>query len=394
MKLRQRRFAIGLAAIVVTGAAVASAALAAIDGPATVDERPERLRGYQPGQPAPTGPTPTDHRFVVTEVDRFDQAWAMAFLPGTDLALITERPGRLLLHDMTSGADRQVTGVPTVDAGGQGGLGDVAILDASTSNPTILLTWVESGSNDTRGAVLGRATLDLSAPSSPQLTELSVLWRQDPKVGGRGHFSHRLALTADRRHVFVSSGDRQQMSPAQDPNSDLGKIIRVELTTGAAEHWSLGHRNPLGLAFAPDGRLWSTEMGPQGGDELNLIERGNNYGWPLASNGSHYDDTDIPDHRSGDGFAPPAEWWNPSISPGSLMIYHGDAFPAWRGDAFIGALSGTALVRIDIDGTATTEADHWDMDNRIRVVVDDPRDGTIWLIEDGEGGRLLHLTPA
>ena len=160
----------------------------------------------------------------------------------------------------------------------------------------------------------------------------------------------------------------------------------------AAQIWTLGHRNPLGLAFDDAGRLWEIEMGPSGGDEVNLIERGNNYGWPRASNGSHYDGRDIPDHKPGDGFTAPKVWWNPSISPSSLMIYSGTAFPAWRGDAFIGALSDQALIRVHLDATNATKADQWPMENRIREVEQGP-DGAIWLLEDGEGGRLLKLEP-
>ena len=168
-----------------------------------------------------------------------------------------------------------------------------------------------------------------------------MIWRQTPKVTGNGHFAHRIAFAPDGT-IFLSSGDRQKMEPAQDPGSDLGKIIHMtaegQLIGGRFQ--TLGHRNPLGLAFAPDGRLWSTEMGPQGGDEVNLIVQGRNYGWPRASNGSHYGGGPIPDHQPGDGFEAPKVWWNPSMSPGALLIYTGDKFPAWKGDALVGALVG------------------------------------------------------
>ena len=134
-------------------------------------------------------------------------------------------------------------------------------------------------------------------------------------------------------------------------------------------------------------------MGPQGGDELNLIEQGRNYGWPKVSNGSHYGGADIADHADGDGFEAPKVWWNPSISPGSLMIYSGSEFPDWNGDAFIGALSGEALIRVDIDGTAAAKGDQWGFGARIRAV-DQAPDGSIWLLTDGSDGRLLRLTPA
>jgi glucose/arabinose dehydrogenase len=172
--------------------------------------------------------------------------------------------------------------------------------------------------------------------------------------------------------------------PADNPFAAQGGI--------AAQVWTLGHRNPLGLAFAPDGRLWEVEMGPQGGDELNLIERGRNYGYPRVSNGNHYDGRDIPDHRPGDGFEPPKIWWTPVISPGDMMIYSGAMFPQWRGDALIGGLSSQALVHVDVDGGNAREAERWDMGHRIREVEQGP-DGAVYLLEDGAGGRLLRLTP-
>jgi glucose/arabinose dehydrogenase len=160
-----------------------------------------------------------------------------------------------------------------------------------------------------------------------------------------------------------------------------------------AETWTSGHRNPLGLAFAPDGRLWETEMGPRGGDEVNLILPSRNYGWSRASNGTNYDGVDIPDHRPGDGFEPPKVWWNPSVSPAGLLIYTGTLFPQWKGDALIPCLSGQALIHVRIRGDQAVKADQWDMGNRIRAADQGP-DGAIYLLEDGDGARLLRLTPA
>jgi aldose sugar dehydrogenase len=173
--------------------------------------------------------------------------------------------------------------------------------------------------------------------------------------------------------------------PKDNPFYTQGNAVRSQI-------WSLGHRNILGLAIDSTGQLWNSEMGPMGGDELNIIKRGANYGWPIASNGTHYDGRDIPDHAPGDGFEPPKVFWNPSISPGSLMIYSGDLFKGWKGDAFIGALGGTALIRVDLNGAQATKADEWPMDARIREVEQGP-DGAIWLLEDGKKGRLLKLTP-
>lgn len=328
----------------------------------------------------------------------------MTFLPdGT--ALVTERGGKLFLVDVSSGTKTEVTGVPKAVVSGQGGFGDVILAPTFAQDRGIYLSWVESGDGGT-GAVVGRATLNSGA--TPRLEGLRTIWTQTPKVSGSGHFSHRLAIspsTDGKHYLFVSSGERQKFDPAQDLSVNLGKILRLNLdgTPAAgnpfadrggvsAQIWSYGHRNPLGLAFDARGRLWSSEMGPRGGDELNLIERGGNHGWPKASNGSHYSGEDIPDHRAGDGYVAPKAFWNPSISPGSLMIYSGNLFGPWTGDAFIGALSGQALVRVDLDGTNARIAEQWDMGARIREVEQGP-DGAIWLLEDGAGGKLLKLSP-
>ncbi len=340
--------------------------------------------------------------FQTRAVAAFDEPWAMVFLPDGQ-ALVTQRGGALLLVDPKTGAATAVTGTPQVVHDGQGGLGDVVLAPTHASDSGIYLSWVEAGAGGT-GAVVGRATL--RRDGTPRLDDLAVIWRQEPKTNGSGHFGHRIAVSPDGQHLFVTSGERQKFDPAQDLGGNLGKIVRLQLDGSAAQGnpfadrggvtaqvWSLGHRNPLGIAFDEAGNLWSSEMGPQGGDEVNLVQPGGNYGWPRASNGSHYGGADIPDHRAGDGFVAPAVWWNPSISPGSLMIYRGNAFPAWRGDAFVGALSGQALIRIDLDDTSASKGDQWPMGARIREVEQGP-DGSIWLLEDGPGGRLLQLTPA
>ena len=356
-----------------------------------------------PGGTPASGPrvAPDGRPFVVEEVDDFDEPWAMAFLPGTPYLAITERPGRLWLRDQEAGTRAEVAGVPDVVAAGQGGLGDIVPGPTFKDDRTVYLSWVERGAGGT-GAVVGRARLVTDGP--PRLDGLETIWSQAPKQSGSGHFSHRLAFSPDGRFLFVSSGDRQKMNPAQDLGNTLGTILRLtpegrpapgnpyaDRGSPSDEIWSHGHRNPLGLAFDADGRLWSSEMGPQGGDEVNLIVEGANYGWPRASNGWHYGGGEIPDHAPGDGFEAPKAWWNPSISPGSLMIYSGDQFPQWQGDAFVGALSGEALIRLDLDGTDAREGDHWDMGQRIREVEQAP-DGSIWLLEDAPGGRLLQLT--
>jgi aldose sugar dehydrogenase len=345
-------------------------------------------------QPKETSSRP----FTETEVATFESPWAMAFLPGsgvllTNMALVTEKAGRLWLIDVTNGRKQEVAGVPKVHVEGQGGLAEVVVHPDFAGNQRVYLSFPEAGPNGTSGAAVGYGRLILGQ-GQPRLDGFRIIWRQEPKVTGGNHYSERIAFAPDGT-MFVSSGERFKFDPAQDPNSDLGKIIHMtaEGQRIGGRFYSMGHRNVLGLAFAPDGRLWETEMGPMGGDEVNLVLQGRNYGWPRASNGSNYDGTPIPDHRAGDGFEAPKVWWNPSISPGSLLIYTGDMFPQWKGDALIGALSGEALIRVDINGDKARKADQWDMGHRIRAVDQGPR-GEVYLLEDGPGGRLLRLEPA
>jgi glucose/arabinose dehydrogenase len=314
------------------------------------------------------------------------------------------------LRDAESGDRVEVDGVPDVVAAGQGGLGDVVPGPTFEDDGRLFLSWVEAGDGGT-GAVVGSARLAVDGGDA-SLEDLEVIWRQTPKVSGNGHFSHRIAVAPDGEHLFVSSGDRQKKTPAQDTSNTLGTIVRLTLDGepasgnpledeggASAEIWSWGHRNPLGLEFSADGTLWSSEMGPEGGDELNIIEKGSNYGWPEASNGSDYGGGEIPDHdgkdgaEGDDGFVSPVTGWTPSISPGSLMIYTGDLFPEWKGDAFLGALSGESLVRVDLDGTRAGDDQKVVEGQRVRAVEQAP-DGSIWILEDAGSGRLLRLAPA
>lgn len=341
--------------------------------------------------------------FAVEEMGTYDSPWALEFLPNSEQLLITTITGDVMLRDTHGDREITVEGVPEPVVQGQGGLGDIVLSPNFQQDRTVYLSWVEDGDGGT-GAVIGRATLE-QTEASASLGNLEVIWEQQPKTSGNGHFSHRMAFSPDGEHLYVSSGDRQKMEPAQDVDSGLGKILRI--TPGgdpapgnpfadrggvSQEIYSYGHRNPLGLAFAPDGTLWSSEMGPQGGDELNLIRAGENYGWPEASNGSHYGGDEIPDHSSDDEFTGPVAWWTPSVSPAGLMIYDGDTFPQFQGDAFMGALSGQALVHVQIDDDRAVAGEIWDMGSRIRDVAEAP-DGSIWVVEDGDDAKLLRLTP-
>ncbi len=349
--------------------------------------------------------------FKIEVIADYDQPWAMTFLPDGKSYLVTDKKGKLLLTSTSAGKQKEVLGVPTVDYGGQGGFGDVVLSPDFAQNKEIFLSWIEAGEKGTRGAVVGRATLgDIgSGLWIPKLENLKIIWKQSPKMNGRGHFGHRLAVSPDGKYLYISSGERQKFNPAQDMNSNLGKIIRLNIdgTTPKdnpfydpakpvqSQIWSLGHRNPLGIAFDDKGQLWNQEMGPQGGDELNLVKAKANYGYPAVSNGDHYGGEDIPDHKPGDGFEAPKLFWSPVISPSGLIYYNGNLFPEWKGSMFIGGLSSEALVRVKIDGDTATKADQFPMSARIREVEQGP-DGAIWVLEDGDGGsqgRLLRLTP-
>ncbi|HEX8640274.1 MAG TPA: PQQ-dependent sugar dehydrogenase, partial [Allosphingosinicella sp.] len=300
--------------------------------------------------------------FRVEALARFEEPWAMTFLPGGREALVTEQGGRLKLWAADGGAVRDVAGVPAVDYGGQGGLGDVALHPDFPANRLVYLSYVEAGEGNDRGAAVGRGRLVI-ADGRGRIEGFQTIWRQQPKLSGRGHYGHRLLFSPDGRYLFISSGERQEFTPAQDMNANLGKLVRLNADGSvpannpfaarggvAAQIWTLGHRNPLGIAFDGEARLWEIEMGPAGGDELNLIEPGRNYGYPIVSNGDHYDGRPIPDHPTRPEFAAPAVSWTPVISPGDMIVYSGSLFPQWRGDILVAGLSSKALVRVDLDG--------------------------------------------
>ena len=341
--------------------------------------------------------------FNANEIAEFDEPWAMTFLPDGRL-LVTEKPGRVLIVTQDGEKSAPLPGVPEVDYGGQGGLGDVVLHPNFEDNGVIYLSYAEAGDGGTRGAALARGTLTLDDNGGGTLHDMTVIWRQNPKVTGRGHFGHRIAFSSDG-YLFISSGERQKFDPAQDMDMNLGKVIRLRDDGSVpddnpfadrggvtAQIWSLGHRNPLGLAFDSQGRLWNQEMGPRHGDELNLVLRGHNYGYPIVSNGDHYSGEEIPDHDTRPEFEKPKAYWVPAISPGGLMFYNGNLFPDWKGNAFIGGLSSMSLVRVEFDGDEAREAERFEMGKRIREVEQGPNDA-VWILEDEAGGRLLKLMP-
>lgn len=340
-----------------------------------------------------------DRPFVVTPVATLDRPLAMTFLPDGRI-LVAEKAGRLRIVTQKGDISESLSGVPAVESKGQGGISEVVLHPDFANTRYVYLGFSEAGEGGLSGGAVGRGRL-----TEKGIEGFQVIWRQEPKVEGAGHYSSRIAFGPDGM-MFISSGERQKFTPAQDMDQNLGKVIRLSDTGGIpstnpyydqgrirAQIWTLGHRNLLGLAFDAKGQLWDVEMGPKGGDELNLVLPKRNYGYPIVSNGDHYDGRDIPDHPTRPEFEAPKVSWSPVISPSSLIFYSGDLFPQWKGSAFIGGLSSKALVRVAFDGTSAREAERFDMGARIREVEQGP-DGSIWLLEDGEGGRLLKLSPA
>jgi glucose/arabinose dehydrogenase len=343
-----------------------------------------------------------DRPFQVQVVADFESPWAMTFLPDGRM-LITEKAGTLYVVSADGQQRKAVGGVPQVSSAGQGGLMDVVLHPDFARNRLVYFSYSEAGEGG-KGVVLARGTL--ADGETPALQKVETLFRATPYVEGNGHFAGRIAFGPDG-HLFFTNGDRQKFDPAQDPTGTLGKVLRLNADgTPAAGNplvskgflpavWSYGHRNQLGIAFDASGNLWEQEMGPKGGDEVNLILPGRNYGYPIVSDGDHYDGKPIPDHDTRPEFEKYKVMWNPVISPGGLLVYSGKLWPQWKGDLFIGGLSSQALIRVDIDGTNARKGDQWPMGARIREPEEGP-DGAIWLLEDGgrgSQGRLLKLTP-
>jgi len=372
--------------------------------------------------------------FKLTKVAQFNLPWRIAFLPDGRM-LITEKVGKLFLATQT-GQKLEVAGVPPVFYESQNGLLGVYLAPSHASDGAIYLTYSEPGQErGTSSLALARATLKIGADTA-SLENLKVIWH-DPIKGKGGQVGAAVAFSPDQKFLFLTAGDRQRFTPAQDPNQPAGKILRLTLDgkpapgnpmegkTGApsvpvidpardteaaktapvvrthvfdgpnltpSETWTSGHRTPYGLAFAPDGRLWELEHGPRGGDELNLIEPGKNYGWPLVSYAVNYDGVPIASPDTRPDLAKPVIYWTPVLAPGNLMFYSGAMFPKWKGSAFATGLVSRALHRIEVHGATATPAEHWTVGFRVRAVEQAP-DGALWLIEDDREGGLYRLTP-
>jgi glucose/arabinose dehydrogenase len=380
------------------------------------------------GSQAPEASLP----FAVTQVATFNTPWRIAFLPDGRM-LITEKPGAMWLVTQ-KGEKTKIANVPAVLAQGQGGLLGVYLSPRYASDHSVYLTYSEPGDGGSSLA-LAKATLSLSKGAA-SLDGLKVIWR-DGARGKGGQFGAQVAFSPDGKLLYLTVGDRQRMTPAQDPNSPLGKILRLTLDgkpapgnpmagkTGAAsipiidppadtekaktapvvrtytfpgpnltpaETWSTGHRTPYGLAFAPDGKLWEVEHGPKGGDELNLIEPGKNYGWPLVSYAVNYNNVPIPSPDTRPDLQKPVLYWTPVIAPGNLIFYSGKMFPQWRGSALIGGMGSDTLNRVIVKGATATSAERWPVGHRIRDVEVGP-DGALWMLEDDSAGGLFRVTP-
>ncbi|WLW58876.1 PQQ-dependent sugar dehydrogenase [Achromobacter sp. PD1] len=355
---------------------------------------------------AQPGPEPASVPARVTAVvGGLNHPWAMAFLPEGGV-LITERPGNLRLLRIPGGLSKPLAGVPKVAAQGQGGLLDVALSPDFARDRYVYLSYAEADGSKS-GTAVGRGKLSADGTA---LEDFRVLFRQQPKLSSGLHYGSRLVFDG-KGYLYISLGENNQRPTAQDLDKLQGKVVRLKADgsvppdnpfvgqAGARpEIWSYGHRNPQGMALNPwSGQLWENEHGPRGGDEINLVQRGKNYGWPLATHGINYSGQPIPEAKGADlpGMEPPLYWWPKSPAISGMAFYSADRFPAWRNSVFIGALANQNLIRLTLDGDRVV-AQEWlltDRKQRIRDVRQGP-DGYVYVLTDASPGELLRLAPA
>jgi aldose sugar dehydrogenase len=384
------------------------AASAAAEG-APVDAGPPNVPDNQPAFPGQTRAPAVRTRTalqVTTIASGFDQPWAIAFLPDRRM-LVTEKPtGRLYVVTPGGRKSPPVQGLPPVDGRNQGGLLDVKLAPDFQRSGLVYWTYYEprKGGN---GLAVARARLVDGA--KPRVDGVEVIFRMQPTLESTMHAGGRLVFAPDGT-LFVTLGERSILEgrkQARDLGSDFGKIVRIQPDgsvpkdnpfvgrQGARpEIWTLGHRNILAAALDAGGRLWVTEMGPRGGDELNLIEKGKDYGWPTIGYGEEYSGERIHESTQGPGMEQPRYYWDPVISPSGMVVYSGTLFPEWRGNFLVGGLSSKALVRLVVENDRVVGEERLlrDLDARIREVVQGP-DDAIYLLTDASNGKLLKVTP-
>ncbi|MCB9384526.1 MAG: PQQ-dependent sugar dehydrogenase [Bryobacterales bacterium] len=373
--------------------------------------------------------------FNLTTTDDFELPWRIAFLPDGRM-LVTEKIGPVWLVSAEGKKIAPLANTPAVYWQRQNGMLGVYLSPNYATDQNVYLTYIEPGEYG-GSQVLARGKLDVGRV--PKIDDLEVIWRQMPRGMG-GQAGGQIVFSPDGKYLYMTVGDRQRMTPAQDPNQPVGKILRLTLDgkpapgnpnygkTGAktielidppkdtevakaapvvskytfpgdnmtpAETWASGFRAPYGLAMSPTGEIWEVEHGPRGGDELNLIEKGANYGWPVVSYGMNYNQVPIPSHDANTKFTEPVIYWNPVIAPGDLIFYTGKkAFPQWDGSAFVTGLGSHTITRLIMDGKGGAKAaERWEIgEKRIRDITEAP-DGTLWLLEDANPGALIHVTP-
>jgi glucose/arabinose dehydrogenase len=330
--------------------------------------------------------------------------WSLAFLPDGRM-LVTERPGRMRIVTTEGQLSPPLKGVPDVWASGQGGLLDVIVDKSFVQNKTLYFCFAERTGGGGRTAI-ARAKLN---DGSGRLDETKIIFRQEGPLSSGNHYGCRIAQ-ADDGNLFVTLGDHfAARDQAQALGDHLGKVIRITTDGSAAagnpfigragakpEIWSYGHRNGQGLAINPaSGELWEIEHGPRGGDEVNIIGKGKNYGWPVIGYGIDYSGAKIHESTAKDGMEQPVKHWVPSIAPSGMLFYTGKLFPKWSGSLFTGALAGTMLVRLQLNGNAVASEERLlkNLHERIRDVRQGP-DGALWLLTDSSSGRILRVSPS
>lgn len=346
-------------------------------------------------------------KFRVETVARgLENPWGLAFLPD-GRKLVTERPGRIRILGNDGKLSAPLAGVPQVAAVGQGGLLDIALAPDFASSKLIYISYAEPRGIGLNGTSAASARL-VEEGGAVRLDDLKVIFRQEPARGGGFHFGSRLAFARDGT-LFITTGDRNAKDPAQDLTGHIGKLIRVRpdgsvppdnpfvgRADAKPEIWSYGHRNIQAAAIHPaSGRLWTVEHGARGGDEINIPEKGKNYGWPVITYGRDYSGAKIGEGTHKAGMEQPIHYWDPSIAPSGMAFYTGDAFPGWRGNLFVGALAQRHLNRLVLDGEKIVSEERLltNSSDRIRDVRQAP-DGTLWLLTDARDGKVLRLVPA